>query len=100
PDDGFHVVDLDRTGDIGAPEAELTGRRDGVLERLLGAGTESRATTVRGGHLGSVPELDREGAVRERALDLVDEGLGRHGFDSSGRRCFRAVRETEYSPIR
>src|SRR4029079_344529 len=83
PDDGFHVVDLDRTGDIGAPEAELTGRRAGVLERLLGAGTEGRAATVRGGHLCSVPELDRERAVREGALDLVDEGLGSTGLRKS-----------------
>ena len=99
PDDGFHVIDLDRAGDIGAPEAELAGRRDRVLECLLGAGPEGRATTVRGRNLGAVPELDRERAVREGALDLVDQGLGGHGFDSSGTRCFRVVRETEYSPI-
>ena len=97
PDYGFHVIDLDRAGDIGAPEAELAGRRDGVLERVLGAGPEGRAATVRGRNLRAVPELDRERAVREGALDLLDQGLGRHRLDTSAAR--HAVREPEFSPM-
>ena len=77
-DDGVHVVDLDLAGDVGAAEAELTRRRDRVGEGVLGAGPEGRAAAVGGRQLRPVPELDRERALREGALDLLDQRLGRH----------------------
>ncbi len=81
PDHRVHVVDLDLPGDVGPPEAELAGGRDGIGERVLGAGREGRTAAVCAGRgdPGAVPELDREGPLGKGALDLADQRLGRHG---------------------
>ena len=80
PDHGIHVVDLDRAGDVGAPQPELPGRRDRVGDRVLGAGPECGTASIRvgGGEPGAVPELDRERPLGEGALDLLDEWFRGH----------------------
>ena len=80
PDHGIHVVDLDRAGDVGAPQPELPGRRDRVGDRVLGARPESGTASIRvgGGEPGAVPELDRERPLGEGALDLLDEWFRGH----------------------
>ena len=73
---GVHVVDVDLARDVGAAEAELARGAQGVREGGGGTDAEARPATVGRGQLGAVPELDREGAVGEGALELRADGGG------------------------
>ena len=86
-------------GDVGAADPELAGRPQRVGDRPRRADPEGRPV-VGGGDPGPVPELDRERALREAALDLlsqrrrVGEGHRREASqnrDSCGRCCYVAA---------
>jgi hypothetical protein len=70
------VVYLERPGDVGASQPELAGGEH-RLGQGLGEGSEDRAIAAGGGQARAVPELDREGALREGVLDPFEEGAGR-----------------------
>ena len=75
-DHRVHVVDLDLAADVGAAEAELARRAQGVCGGSRRADEEGRAVAVGGRQLGSVPELDRERALRDAVFDLAAQRRG------------------------
>jgi hypothetical protein len=75
PHDAVDVVELEVTGGVGAPKAELPGRAERVGDGGRRTDDERRRTAIplARRQLAAVPEHDVEGACRKRALDLPAE---------------------------
>ena len=75
-DDPVEVVDVDLTADVGAAEPELAGRAEHVADRPRRAGSISVGPWRVDGTRDAVPELDREGAIRQGPLDAAPKSIG------------------------
>ncbi len=68
---GVEIVDVERARDIGAAEAELAGRTQGMGQGSRGLDAESGLRGAVGGcHGAAVPERDLEGTIRQGTPQL------------------------------
>ena len=74
-DDAVEVVDVDLAAHVGAAEPELARRAQKVADRPRRADRQGRAVAGRR-DARAVPELDREGAIRQGPLDAATQPVG------------------------
>ena len=65
---------VQRTGDVGAAEAQLTGPAKHVRQCARRAEDERRPAGLGGPDLGAVPEADGEGPLRQRPGEFTAQG--------------------------
>ncbi len=74
-DHPVQVVDIDFPANVGATEPELAGGAQNVTDGARGTNRQGRAVARRR-NARPVPELDREGTIRKRALDAATQSVG------------------------
>jgi hypothetical protein len=74
-DDSVEVIGMELTAYVCAAQAEFAGSADHVPERARGL-DEQRRPMSRRRDARAVPELDREGAIRQGPLDAAPKPIG------------------------